>query len=772
MQTRIIAIVALVFFLFASAVHADWVPQDSPINDTFYNYNQVFCVDAQNCWIAGGQDGTPVNGRILRTSDGGNTWVVKFFHSGASLQTVFFIDLNKGWAAGWGGTIVHTTDGGETWSFQASGLNPSLFGSVVRAIYFTDANNGWAVGESDGVALVLYTDDGGQTWTRQFTGLSNFFFADIHMVDVNEGWVVGAVGSNQNLILHTTDGGLNWNDESFTLDDTDPRGVFTLFAEVDFVDANHGWIFQGQLSFDGLSFRTTDGGQTWQPISGIVGRVQGGDFINSNEGWVVGAWIGIESRGFIQHSTDGGATWDTQVAFPKAANSRGNRLLDVYAVDSNNAWAVGLDRAIYKYSPDDATPVAEAGPDQTVNEGDLVTLDGSGSNAPANGLLTFTWTQLPGGTAVSLDLTDPIHPIFTAPNVPPAGETLTFQLFVTDGTVDSEPDEVNVTIKNVNNPPTTDAGPDQTVMEGSPVTLDGTGSFDPDGESETLALTFEWEQTAGPMVMLSDATAAQPTFTAPMVGPAGDTLTFKLAVSDGIDEGTDTVVVTVGHVNHPPIANAGRAQTVDEGSLVKLDGRGSSDPDLDPLMYSWSQVGVPAVTLSGAMTVNPSFTAPAVGPGGESLVFELVVNDGLADSLVDSVTITVLDINDPPVCDLAQPSVASLWPPNHKLESVGITEVADLNDDDVSITITGVTQDEPIYGLGDGDTSPDAVLQGGTVLLRAERSGTSNGRVYEIHFTAHDGQGGTCDGSVGVSVPRSKKDTAIDDGQVFDSTLP
>ncbi|MBI2877021.1 MAG: hypothetical protein HYY20_09085 [Candidatus Tectomicrobia bacterium] len=56
-----------------------------------------------------------------------------------------------------------------------------------------------------------------------------------------------------------------------------------------------------------------------------------------------------------------------------------------------------------------------------------------------------------------------------------------------------------------------------------------------------------------------------------------------------------------------------------------------------------------------------------------------------------------------------------------------------------------MTQDAPVNGLGDGDTSPDAVLQGSSVLLRAERSGQGNGRVYAVHFTADDGLGGTLD---------------------------
>ena len=74
---------------------------------------------------------------------------------------------------------------------------------------------------------------------------------------------------------------------------------------------------------------------------------------------------------------------------------------------------------------------------------------------------------------------------------------------------------------------------------------------------------------------------------------------------------------------------------------------------------------------------------------------------------------------------------------------------------------------------GDGDTSPDAVLQGDKVLLRAERSGSGNGRVYQVSFTANDGHGGSCPGAVMVCVPHDRKPgTCVNDGQRYDSTLP
>lgn len=77
---------------------------------------------------------------------------------------------------------------------------------------------------------------------------------------------------------------------------------------------------------------------------------------------------------------------------------------------------------------------------------------------------------------MSLDLTDPVHPTFAAPTVAVGGTTLTFGLTVSDGSLTSTPDSVDVTIKNVNGVPVADAGSNQTVAENTTVTLDGSNS--------------------------------------------------------------------------------------------------------------------------------------------------------------------------------------------------------------------------------------------------------------------------------------------------------
>ncbi|HUQ03688.1 MAG TPA: myxosortase-dependent M36 family metallopeptidase [Kofleriaceae bacterium] len=293
-------------------------------------------------------------------------------------------------------------------------------------------------------------------------------------------------------------------------------------------------------------------------------------------------------------------------------------------------------------------PVANAGPAQSVNERATVTLTGAASSDPdADDTLTYAWTQTVG-PAVTITGGTTVSPTFTAPEVTVA-TPLTFSLVVRDGLANSAASTVVVTVGDVNRAPTASAGAGQTVPELTAafdpvtVTLNASASVDPEGS----AVTYLWSQTGGPTVTLSDTTAAQPTFTAPLVPRLGTTtLTFQVAVSDpSLATSTATTTVTVTNVNRPPVANAGAAQTRDERTVVTLNGTASADPDSDDtLTYAWTQSAGPTVTLASAAGPQPSFTAPEV-TGATALTFELVVNDGLASSAASTVTVSLSNVN-------------------------------------------------------------------------------------------------------------------------------
>lgn len=105
----------------------------------------------------------------------------------------------------------------------------------------------------------------------------------------------------------------------------------------------------------------------------------------------------------------------------------------------------------------------------------------------------------------------------------------------------------------------------------------------------------------------------------------------------------------------------------------------------------------------------------------------------------------------------ATPNV--LWPPNHKLVAVTATATAsDECDPNPRCAISSVSSNEPVNGLGDGDTAPDWFVAGATTLwLRAERSGLGTGRVYTIGLTCTDAAGNASSGSTTVLVPHDQR---------------
>jgi hypothetical protein len=277
---------------------------------------------------------------------------------------------------------------------------------------------------------------------------------------------------------------------------------------------------------------------------------------------------------------------------------------------------------------ENSAPVANAGPDQTAQINDVVKLDGSGSSDVDGDGLVYSWLLItvPDGSNASLSDPAAASPTF----VVDASGTYVAQLIVNDAMLDSAPD--TVTINWENSSPIADAGPDQTAQINDLITLDGSGSFDADGDS----LSFLWSLIAvpdGSSAMLSDPAIVNPTFDVDVAG----TYVAQLIVNDGmVDSAPDTVTINWG--NSPPVANAGPDQTAQVGDIVTLDGSGSSDVDGDSLSFFWSLIAVPdgsSTMLSNPAAVHPTFNVDVAG----TYVAQLIVNDGMVDSEPDTVII-------------------------------------------------------------------------------------------------------------------------------------
>jgi hypothetical protein len=291
-----------------------------------------------------------------------------------------------------------------------------------------------------------------------------------------------------------------------------------------------------------------------------------------------------------------------------------------------------------------SVPVANAGNNQNVSVGSLVTLDGSKSSDADNDLLTYQWNIVskPAGSTYSSLSGNVVNPTFT----PDLTGTYVFNLFVNDGYVNSAASSVTITVNKANSIPVANAGTAQNVVAGSIVTLDGSKSSDADGD----LITYSWSFTSKPNgsnVALSNFAVVNPTFTPDVAGA----YVLNLVANDGkVNSVAVPVTINAAKVNTAPVANAGILQNVVQGAIVTLDGSKSSDADGDLITYSWSFTSKPvgsAATLTNSTIVNPKFTADAVG----AYVLNLIVNDGKVNSPVSTVTINAAKANSAPVAN-------------------------------------------------------------------------------------------------------------------------
>jgi hypothetical protein len=346
------------------------------------------------------------------------------------------------------------------------------------------------------------------------------------------------------------------------------------------------------------------------------------------------------------------------------------------------------------------TPVANAGVDQVVNAGTLVTLDGTRSKDPEDKPLQYSWIQIGGKPTVTLNEANTQTPTFTAPNMS-EDTTYEIKLTVTNESGVSSYDGVNVTVKPIpypkprpilpskpwfspkiilpivaavavasiaiaitifdgtNSLPVANAGPNRTVNPGKSITsiyLDGTASKDPDDDP----LTYSWVQTAGPNITLNNAKTSTPSFVAPKVPPDA-TLVFNLAAKD--DKGaTSNDFVTVDVIgeskkelpNHPPIANNQTITTsVDKPVNITLT---AYDPEINESITA-AIVSQPSDGRLGEInqtTGNVTYTPNSGFSGTDEFTFK--VNDRKVDSDKNgTVKITVNQlsetINHPPIAN-------------------------------------------------------------------------------------------------------------------------
>src|SRR5688572_12774678 len=289
-------------------------------------------------------------------------------------------------------------------------------------------------------------------------------------------------------------------------------------------------------------------------------------------------------------------------------------------------------------------PVANAGPDQTVQQKATVQLNGGGSSDPDGNSLTFTWSLLskPGGSAAVLSNGKIVNPTFTADQ----SGTYVAQLIVNDGSVNSAPDTVSISTND--SAPIANAGLDQTVPAGSNVQLDGSASVDPDGSP----LFYAWSLTTVPTgsgATLSDPAAVNPNFQADKRGA----YVGQLIVGDGLlVSQPDTVMITA--TNRAPNAVDDSATTSMRVAVVVNVLANDSDPDGDPLNVTGAGQptnGNAVVNANNTITYTPS----AAFTGSDSFLY--TISDGQSGTASAIVRITIN-----PIVGCAAPVITSIDP--------------------------------------------------------------------------------------------------------------
>jgi photosystem II stability/assembly factor-like uncharacterized protein len=288
------------------------------------------------------------NGKVLKTTDGGNNWEIIQAGDTRSLYTIDAIDsLHIVAAGGPFGKNVYSSDGGFTWIQNAN----LIYENGVNSISFINADTGYAVGEnwairktenrgvtwwasapvysdwglnlleggvgfaSGGALRVYKTSNGYDNWKKLFIADN---FSDVFFVNDNKGFIVVREPAK---LYRTLNGGVSWDSVPGA-----PGGVDLLF-----IDSLTGFI----ASSNSKIYKTTDGGANWYitNINDTIGGVNKIFFINQTTGWAATEWSS-NSKGKILKTTDGGENWFVQVQLLGS-----DSYTNIFFVDSLNGWA-------------------------------------------------------------------------------------------------------------------------------------------------------------------------------------------------------------------------------------------------------------------------------------------------------------------------------------------------------------------------------------------------------------------------------------------------
>jgi photosystem II stability/assembly factor-like uncharacterized protein len=218
-------------------------PDPALVVDTL---NSMQMIDNNIGWICG------TNGLILKTADGGNSWMVMAIDTKRPLNAIRFINSTIGWVVGDDGVIGRSSSGGQTWTMLTS---PTVV--HLNSVFATSQTTVWAVGDNG----VILKASNGVTFVPVTSGVTNNL-NDVFFCDTNHGWIVGDDG----LILATNNGGASWTQS--------PSGTLNDLNAVCFYNVNFGFA----VGDNGTILGSSNGGGSWVTQSN---NVTGGAITNN-----------------------------------------------------------------------------------------------------------------------------------------------------------------------------------------------------------------------------------------------------------------------------------------------------------------------------------------------------------------------------------------------------------------------------------------------------------------------------------------------------------
>jgi phosphatidylethanolamine-binding protein (PEBP) family uncharacterized protein len=468
---------------------------------------------------------------------------------------------------------------------------------------------------------------------------------------------------------------------------------------------NIAWVDDSPGNFAIFFARSTDKGATFPSVKNIsnsAGDTSGSPQVGTDaSGNILVAWqknllSTIDHDIYFARSSDGGATF-SPVPPRNVSNSAnaGDSMFPWMTVDTsgdiNLGWqyrSAGKAHIVFARSAD------------------------AGATFPTQNLSNDSNSSI--GVQIAADQNGNLDVVWSDDTLMPGLNQIFFRRF-------SDP-------KTVNQAPVANAGPDQTLPSagpaGTPVTLNGSASKDPDGDT----LKFQWKDENNNVVGNSAIVS---------VTVLTGVHTFTLTVTDpgGL---SSSAVTHVTILNGPPVANAGPNQTVQcaghAGTPVTLNGSKSSDPDGDTLSFVWMDAGgnvvgrAATVQLTVAMGTH-TFTLTVTDPGGltSTAATHVIVQDTVPPTLSVSL------------------SPNNLWPANHKLVQITATiQASDVCDASPTVQLVSITSNELIH-VGDIQAVGGGAVPFGTdvrsFLLRAAHSSSAATRIYTVTYMAKDASG-------------------------------